>query len=691
MRVRRSSVGVGIVTSILITAGTVFWGCASDTTPETAYSGGAGGSAGKDGSAGTANAGSGGSAAAAGSGAAGGMGGTGGTGGTGASGGQAGSSGGAGTGATGGAAGTGGGAGEAGAAGSGGSGGCSADDTPCQTLDARNGICKSGICTSCTDLTDDETCVTVYGTKHVCESGQCVAGDCHTDADCKSAGHVCGTTTPFNCGDCSTDSQCIQSASYGTSYICHSAPGADQGKCVSSACTTISAVCPANGADFCCGSGNPVVKACVVGICCVNNDCAGLGNNFTCENHQCTQCTLAANNQYFVDPANGSDTAGTGAAAGSCAFKTIGRALTFIGGPVAATTINLVSGTAASTATGETFPISVPEHITIKGSGGVGTITAPAGQDAIHLTAPNSGLEALLIGGSSDTARYGVLANAGTSRTTTTVNHVTVQNFLNGGIVVVGQLFIGHGVEVKGIGTTDTHASGLAIGSTGAVTLNVPNGQPASSFHDNTGHGIIVHQTGSLTLTGVPGATHDTGTVVSHHNGVDGLAVWQTPGASPPPANTITELVSFANGRAGVLVGGGSNITLRKSVLLGNTQAGVTLYPYPSATTPTYNSVAHMDLGSGTVAGTTAGGNTLQAASGSDPNVGSGICMLLAADQSAHLDAQGNIFRANNCATTTGTPALSFNPTCTAGVDVSIAHPGTGATANSIVTTKCTN
>jgi len=423
-----------------------------------------------------------------------------------------------------------------------------------------------------------------------------------------------------------------------------------------------------------------------VGNCCVDNDCVHLGNNYTCQRHQCTKCAQATNSEYYVDPAHGSDTAGTGAAAGDCAFKTIDRALSFIGTAVGATTIYLVKGTAASTATGESFPIVVPQHMTIKGSGGLGSIVAPAGQDAIHLIASSSGLESLSIDGSANTARYGIWVGAGTGKVTTTINDVVVQNFLNAGIEVLGPMTIGHGVEVKGTGTSTVPSSGLNIGTGGAVILNVPAGQAVSSFHNNAGNGIIVHGTGSITLTGVPGSTHGTGTVVASHNAYDGLAIYQTPSAGK--SNAVTGLASFANTRAGLSVSGGSDITLRDSVLLGNTREGVLIYPYPT-TTPN-NTVNLMDLGTGLTAGT-AGGNIIQAAAGSDPNVGSGICMILAADQSAHLNARGNIFQANNCQTTTGTPALTHNATCTGGVDVSIQHPGSGTTANGILTAKCTN
>jgi len=133
------SVCLAALISLLIGAATTSSGCVTDISSDTAVTAGAGGSAATDasaGSAGTAKAGSGGAAATAGSAGAGAAAGTAGWAGTGAGGAEAGSAG---------AAATGGAAGEAGSAGTGGSGDCTADDTPCQRLDSRNGICKSGI------------------------------------------------------------------------------------------------------------------------------------------------------------------------------------------------------------------------------------------------------------------------------------------------------------------------------------------------------------------------------------------------------------------------------------------------------------------------------------------------------------------------------------------------------------------
>jgi len=83
------------------------------------------------------------------------------------------------------------------------------------------------------------------------------------------------------------------------------------------------------------------------------------------------QCELAAGNQYFVDPVNGSDSIGTGsgkaggAAMAKCAFRTLTRAMRWIGdNPPSGTTITNTTtrpGAKARTRT-TTTRISRPER-----------------------------------------------------------------------------------------------------------------------------------------------------------------------------------------------------------------------------------------------------------------------------------------------------------------------------------------
>src|SRR5207237_5048462 len=57
----------------------------------------------------------------------------------------------------------------------------------CQTGNG-NGLCTSGACNPCTDMTDDAMCATVYGAGNVCINGACTTG-CRTPSDC--GGHQC--------------------------------------------------------------------------------------------------------------------------------------------------------------------------------------------------------------------------------------------------------------------------------------------------------------------------------------------------------------------------------------------------------------------------------------------------------------------------------------------------------------------
>ena len=94
---------------------------------------------------------------------------------------------------------------------------------------------------------------------------------------------------------------------------------------MSAACSPNSAVCSANGSDYCCGG------SCTTGNCCTDTDCGSSGT--ACVNHTCSACNAVSGNKWYVDPVNGNDNTATGSdmsggtMAPGCAFKTIKKLL----------------------------------------------------------------------------------------------------------------------------------------------------------------------------------------------------------------------------------------------------------------------------------------------------------------------------------------------------------------------------
>ena len=197
-------------------------------------------------------------------------------------------------------------------------GGCGSSDTACKS-DATYGsstICLSNACVTgdCHDTSTDcaagQICATStthtcgacgtdaqctsdarYGTGNICYQGNCQVGNCHAaSGDCSgaNAGRLCGVTTPLVCGACASPTRSAPADPfYGTSTICNTTAGANQGRCVSAACGTNSTVCAGNTADFCCGS------TCVAGNCCNNTDCANnpmFGAGYACTGNSCSRC-----------------------------------------------------------------------------------------------------------------------------------------------------------------------------------------------------------------------------------------------------------------------------------------------------------------------------------------------------------------------------------------------------------------
>lgn len=571
---------------------------------------------------------------------------------------------------------------------------CGADNTPCSNNGA-DGLCKSMVCSACTDPTDDSNCKAAYGNggspSWLCLSGTCTPGDCRTNADCANNpnGGLCGVSTPNFCGKCTSDSQCS-----GATPVCNTTTG----QCVTGTCTPNAnnppATCSVNANDMCCtGVCQPSTGA---NACCPgassNAYCTGkLGVVASCVNNVCTACPVVSNGQYVVDPVNGSDSAGTGAGTQGCAFKTITRALQVIGSaPALPTTISIAGPSTVSA--GETFPIALPTNVTVTSSGGAVTISVPAGKSGFTLSKPLSGISggagaALTISGSS-TATVGVVATTGSTSTTQLAN-VTISDFLNAGILVNGSgvLSIGAGVTSTANGTSSNRSPGLHVTGSGNAIVNVPAGSTPTHFDGNTSHGILVDGTGYLTLTGsVTNAQAGEGTVTANGNFVAGLWIGQTPG-NAVPQNVITGLVSYGttNGN-GMRFLAGSNVKLRNSASLAAVNGSGIDVSFTTVSGVRNNDVSKIDLG----AAGDPGNNYVQNVAGAGNNGAAGICLDLSPN-SGTLKAQGNQFRTANCASQaaqlTANKKGCGNAACAGGLcDVGY----TSSVGNTIDTTMCT-
>ncbi len=569
-------------------------------------------------------------------------------------------------------------AGEAGAS-------CGADGTAC-TNGGLDGLCKAGACSACVPVTDDATCVAAYGAAHLCIAGACVPGNCRTDSNC-ATGQICGLSAANTCGGCTADSQCQSDATYGASSICNTTTST----CVAGTCTGANdTACTANALDVCCSA------ACTPGNCCDTPSCqARFGNTYACVAHTCSSCdAVGASKTYVVDPLSGSDAAGTGSATAggvgtaSCAFKTISRALAVIGpAPGAGTIIKVLND--ATVGAGETFPIVVTTNVTITGVttvAGQTTVSLAARQTGFRLVAAAASVANLTIDGGHLAGTSGVVADTGSTLTTSLVG-VTVQNMATDGIQVVnaGVLTIGAGTNSQSNGSAAATASGLRISGTGTATINVAAGGLPATFNGNTAHGIEVVAAGSVTVGSAAGSTYPT--AITNGNSIANVFIQQTPvpGGSPA-ANAISFLESTGSLTThGVHIFGGSSLVLRNSTVLANKVDGVFITTFGAGANRNED-VSHIDLGTAS----TFGHNVLQAAAGQTPgpNLGAGICLNLAVNAAQTLNAAGDTFQLADCSTA-NPGAITRANACTGGTDIAIT--GGAGTTNQITTLNCTH
>jgi hypothetical protein len=236
-----------------------------------------------------------------------------------------------------------------------------------------------------------------------------------------------------------------------------------------------------------------------------------------------------------------------------------------------------------------------------------------------------------------------------------------------------GAVSIQSGVSSHNNGAAGSQVRGLFIDGA-KVKITVNSGETAASFDNNTGHGILVQGSGSVTVTGSANPT-----ATASGNGYAGLYIIQTPGTPPPNVVTGFQAINSTKGN-GITVHGGSSLVLTNSVTKGNKANGIIVATYVNGTTKS-DDLSQINLGTATAAG----GNVFQTATGNTPNGGSGLCLQLTATAGQTLNAAGNKFEAANCATT-ATALVHTASACAAGADYGIAGAGT---TNKIDLTKC--
>ncbi len=589
----------------------------------------------------------------------------------GSGGGVGGGSGGGGSGGSGGGVGGGSGGGTGGGSGGGDAGTdpCTglADNTAC-TSSLGAGLCKSQICSPCTDVSDDPNCSTAYASSELCIGGVCVGGNCRTNASCD--GGICGLSTPYYCGPCVSDTQCT---SVGSGLMCNTSSG----QCVTNSCSVPSMACTQNPGDVCCaGNGG---DQCFPGKCCTSTDCSA---GQSCTNHVCNNCAAVTNGVYYVDPANGSDVASTGDVA--CPFRTVTHALSFLGA-VSSPVQVVVKGDLRwlPDGGGETYPLVLNANIFVESEpGATHTAFVQTGRVGFLLQAPDSGVSHLAIDGQDGGAAVGVEVRSGSSLTTT-LDHVLIQSMANQGILVHnspgsavgGVLRIAPGTQSNANGSAAAPAPGLAV--QGNAHVLVQGGGDLIAFDNNTQHGIRVGELGSLSIAGAQpteGTSGWSGNVEARANTVAGLFIAQNnPDGGAVPGNEITGLLTYATSAGnGMHLEAGSVVRVRNSVSLANRGSGVIVPNYQSLTR-IVTDPAGIDLGTDTSA--QAGHNVLQAALGSNGNVGAGICLAVTAGTGATLEAQGNVFTGPRDCSTPDAGTLSRARLCTSQVDVAIQGP----------------
>jgi hypothetical protein len=440
--------------------------------------------------------------------------------------------------------------------------------------------------------------------------------------------------------------------------------------------------CGANPGDVCCSAtGGPT---CVRGNCCIDVDCSIRGTGFKCLKNNCTGCSPGAGTTLFVDPVYGSDSTGVGVNSYGCAFKTITRALQASGNLPSVTIAVLPTGAVGAKST-ETFPIMPRPNATITGSGGQVTVLVPASTTGFALDSPSVSLQQMVVDGQAQTAVSGVRVAS-----SAILKDLTVRSFASDGILLTGgDLILGGLFSTIDNGTKAQRASGVRI-TGGQLKVNLPSiGQGTVRLEHNQADGIHVTDFGSVQIQG-KATSSTTGSVLLNSNQGSGLYIEQVGKTANLPCS-VAGLVASSNQIDGIQVFGGSSLTLRQSVLLGNGNAGVEVKTAVVGSTRT-NDISEIDLGKDpSNPGQTWGQNTLQGSAGESPNVGAGICLKIDLAAGQVLSAMGNIFtNAIDCSANKPGMILKRSDSCTNAADLSIyVSPPMAPTTNGMEVKNC--
>ena len=195
------------------------------------------------------------------------------------------------------------------------------------------------------------------------------------------------------------------------------------------------------------------------------------------------------------------------------------------------------------------------------------------------------------------------------------------------------------GVTVTNAGSTAKHHDGMNV-SGGTVNIAVSAGQAATSFSNNTQHGIYVTGTAVVNIAGVPGHLAGAERAGDGHGEQQRL---RRPGdlrerAAPRRRARSSVWSPGATRKQGIQLFGGEKVKVRRSVLLNNKLNG--LFMTASDSSAASNDLSGINLG---IAGDP-GLNQIQASLGANADL-TGLCVSMATGQGTlSLSAQGNVF-----------------------------------------------
>lgn len=408
---------------------------------------------------------------------------------------------------------------------------CVPGDCRTSTDCAAGKVCLNNFCSPCTGATDtegDTRCKSDarYGATTLCLAGVCTVADCRTDSDCAVPGgggktKICGVSVENECGSCVNDSQCQgdtdTTGTAGANSMCEISSGA----CISRSCTVggNSYCTTANPGDVCCGG------TCQTGTCCgagggVNCNSGGCSSTNPAKAGVCTTCDAVAGTTWYVDPQNGNDQTGTGSRAATgnpapaCAFKTITRALQFIGGaPPVGTKIVVLGDSSVSLYTsgdGEKYPIRLPSNVEVSAMTGPIQINNNSAFSVIGTGVTIKGFKIA----TSVVKSYGIDVAPGAS---VTIGSVEVSGFSGAGIVSKGgQIILGDGTTLK-----NNTGDGALVATAGRITVDLRTTAPLGGvrFEGNTGYGVVALDRGELILRGNGNAATPTVQVLNNVKG----------------------------------------------------------------------------------------------------------------------------------------------------------------------------